>query len=66
MPMLLNTLKKKVSLNFSADDSIAKKFKDNILSQGGTEDPMVLYKRFRGQEPQPEALLKRAGLIKNN
>jgi len=43
--------------------TVAKKFKDNVLSQGGTEDPMVLYKRFRGQEPKPEALLKRAGLI---
>ena len=43
---------------------VAKKFKDNILSQGGTEDPMTLYKRFRGQEPKPEALLKRAGLTK--
>jgi peptidyl-dipeptidase Dcp len=43
---------------------VANKFKDNILSQGGTNDPMVLYKRFRGQEPKPEALLKRAGLIK--
>jgi Zn-dependent oligopeptidase len=42
---------------------VATKFKDNILSQGGIEDPMVLYKRFRGQEPKPEALLKRAGLI---
>jgi len=42
---------------------IATKFKDNVLSQGGTENPMVLYKRFRGQEPQPEALLKRAGLL---
>ncbi|WP_100610669.1 M3 family metallopeptidase [Confluentibacter lentus] len=42
---------------------VATKFKDNVLSQGGTEDPMVLYKRFRGQEPKPEALLKRAGLI---
>jgi len=42
---------------------VANKFKNNILSQGGTEDPMVLYKRFRGKEPQPEALLKRAGLI---
>ncbi len=39
------------------------KFKDNILSKGGTEDPMVLYKRFRGKEPKPEALLRRAGLI---
>lgn len=43
---------------------IANKFKDNILSQGGTENPMTLYKRFRGQEPRPEALLRRAGLIK--
>lgn len=42
---------------------IAQKFKDNVLSKGGSEDPMVLYKRFRGQEPNPEALLKRAGLI---
>ena len=42
---------------------VAKKFQDNILSQGGTEDPMVLYKRFRGKEPKPYALLKRAGLI---
>ncbi len=44
--------------------TIATKFKDHILSKGGTENPMVLYKRFRGQEPKPEALLKRAGLIK--
>jgi len=43
---------------------IANKFKENILSKGGTENPMTLYKRFRGQEPKPEALLKRAGLIK--
>jgi oligopeptidase A len=42
---------------------VASKFKENILSKGGTEHPMVLYKRFRGQEPKPEALLKRAGLI---
>jgi peptidyl-dipeptidase Dcp len=42
---------------------IATKFKENVLSKGGTESPMVLYKRFRGQEPKPEALLKRAGLI---
>lgn len=43
--------------------TVADKFKDHILSKGGTEDPMVLYKRFRGKEPNPEALLKRAGLI---
>lgn len=42
---------------------IATKFKDFILSQGGTDHPMTLYKKFRGQEPSPNALLKRAGLI---
>jgi peptidyl-dipeptidase Dcp len=45
------------------DKEVATKFKENILSKGGTEHPMILYKKFRGQEPQPEALLKRAGLI---
>jgi Zn-dependent oligopeptidase len=45
------------------DKEVAAKFKDNVLSKGGTELPMDLYKRFRGQEPKPEALLKRAGLI---
>lgn len=45
------------------DKETAAKFKDNILSKGGTEHPMTLYKRFRGQEPKPEALLKRAGLL---
>jgi Zn-dependent oligopeptidase len=43
--------------------TIASKFKDHVLSKGGTEKPMELYKRFRGQEPKPEALLKRAGLL---
>ena len=42
---------------------VATKFKDNVLSKGGTELPMELYKRFRGQEPKVEALLKRAGLV---
>jgi Zn-dependent oligopeptidase len=42
---------------------VAEKFKENVLSKGGTEHPMLLYKRFRGQEPKPDALLKRAGLI---
>ncbi len=42
---------------------VATKFKDNILSKGGTELPMELYKRFRGQEPKADALLKRAGLV---
>ena len=44
--------------------TVADKFKIFVLSQGGTENPMTLYKKFRGQEPQPEALLRRAGLIK--
>ncbi len=42
---------------------VATKFKENVLSKGGTELPMDLYIRFRGQEPKPEALLKRAGLL---
>ena len=42
---------------------VATKFKDNVLSKGGTEKPMELYKRFRGSEPKIEALLKRAGLL---
>lgn len=45
------------------NEEVAKKFKENVLSKGGTEHPMILYKRFRGQEPKPEALLKRAGLL---
>ncbi len=45
------------------DKEVATKFKENILSKGGTEQPMILYKRFRGQEPSPDALLKRAGLV---
>jgi peptidyl-dipeptidase Dcp len=42
---------------------VADRFKGFVLSQGGTMDPMELYIKFRGQEPDPEALLKRAGLI---
>ena len=45
------------------DKEVATKFKENVLSKGGTEHPMILYKRFRGQEPKPDALLKRAGLL---
>ncbi|MGM5630772.1 M3 family metallopeptidase [Apibacter raozihei] len=44
------------------DKETAEKFK-TLLSKGGTEDPMELYVAFRGRKPQPEALLKRAGLI---
>ncbi|NND63961.1 MAG: M3 family metallopeptidase [Flavobacteriaceae bacterium] len=44
--------------------TVATKFKDFVLSQGGTQDPMELYVKFRGQKPNPDALLKRAGLLK--
>jgi len=42
---------------------VATKFKENVLSKGGTEKPMDLYIKFRGKEPKPDALLKRAGLL---
>ena len=43
---------------------IANKFREHVLSKGGTENPMELYKRFRGAEPNIDALLERAGLLK--
>ena len=39
-------------------------FRKHVLSAGGSEHPMDLYKRFRGKEPSPEALLRRAGILK--
>ena len=42
----------------------AQRFRDEVLSKGGTEHPMVLYKRFRGGEPTIDALLKRNGIKK--
>ncbi len=42
---------------------VAESFRENILSAGGSEKPMELYRRFRGREPRPEAMLRRAGLI---
>lgn len=45
------------------NSEIGHAFAKHILSKGGTEHPMTLYKRFRGAEPKAEALLKRAGLI---
>ena len=44
------------------DQKTATSFKENILMRGGSEHPMVLYKRFRGQEPTIDALLKRTGI----
>ena len=43
---------------------VAQSFRENILSKGGTEHPMTLYKRFRGQEPTIDALLIRNGIKK--
>ena len=44
------------------DREIAHLFQEHILSKGGTEEPMILYERFRGRKPKIDALLKRAGL----
>ncbi|MEE9461935.1 MAG: M3 family metallopeptidase [Bacteroidales bacterium] len=46
------------------DAETAGSFRENILARGGTEDPMILYKRFRGREPSIDPLLKRSGLSK--
>jgi peptidyl-dipeptidase Dcp len=46
------------------NQSVAKKFADTILKQGGSDHPMTLYKAFRGKEPSVEALLERSGLLK--
>ena len=46
------------------DKETARLFRDNVLSKGNTEDPMVLYKKFRGAEPNPVYLLKNRGFIK--
>jgi peptidyl-dipeptidase Dcp len=44
------------------NQTTAASFRENILSKGGTEHPMTLYKRFRGQEPTIDALLIRNGI----
>lgn len=44
------------------DKNTANSFRTNILSKGGTEDPMTLYTNFRGQEPTIDALLHRDGI----
>lgn len=46
------------------DAATAESFRKNILEKGGTENPMILYKRFRGSEPTIEALMRRDGIIK--
>ena len=46
------------------DQATGRSFRQNILEMGGSEEPMTLYRRFRGAEPNPEALLRNRGLIK--
>ncbi len=46
------------------DKKTADSFRNNILTRGGTENPAVLYRRFRGGEPTIDALLRRDGIIK--
>ena len=45
------------------DSETASSFAKNVLAAGGSEHPEILYRRFRGRDPKPDALLKRAGLI---
>jgi peptidyl-dipeptidase Dcp len=45
------------------DRDTALSFEKHVLSAGGSEHPSVLYQRFRGRDPKPDALLKRSGLI---
>ncbi|MCK4795802.1 MAG: peptidase M3, partial [Spirochaetes bacterium] len=44
------------------DPATAKAYRDNILAKGGSDDPMELYKRFRGAKPKIEPILERRGL----
>lgn len=44
------------------NQEVAESFRANILSQGNNEDPAVLFRKFRGRDPQPEALLKKLGI----
>ena len=44
------------------DHATGMRFREVILARGGTEDPMVLFKRFRGADPTIDGLLKRRGL----
>ena len=43
---------------------VSESFRENILSKGGTEEASVLYRNFRGHDPQPEALMEKLGLVK--
>ena len=43
---------------------VAASFRENILSKGGAQDEAVIYRNFRGHDPQPEALMQKLGLTK--
>ncbi len=45
------------------NQTLAESFRKNVLERGGSEEPMELYKKFRGAEPQPAAMMKRNGMI---
>ena len=47
------------------DQSVAQSYRENILSRGGSEKPDILYKRFRGRDADPDALLRREGLLED-
>ena len=47
------------------DEETAQRFRDCILSKGDTLPPMELYRRFRGKDPQVDALLERTGIASN-
>jgi len=49
--------------NGTFNAELAKSFKETFLEKGGSEEPMVLYKQFRGAEPDPKALLRSRGLL---
>ena len=46
------------------NQEVAKSFRDNILSKGGSDEASVLYRNFRGRDPQPEALMVKLGLTR--
>ena len=43
--------------------AVAGQFRQHVLARGGSEKPMALYKKFRGREPSPQAMLRRSGLL---
>lgn len=46
------------------DKKTADAFRTNVLEKGGSEDPAELYRRFRGQDPSVDALMRRDGILK--